>query len=178
VRMDAVRAQLEEREYDRCNTLRHTATHCSLQQLYNDTATKPQHAATRCNALQHTTTQCNALQCTAAHPATCCNTYCNTLHYILQHAATHTATRCNTYCNTLQHMSRYELVVMADSTENVTLPKSTRSRNSNFLVQTIYKQYGALSNIGRLAIQSGHNIGRLAIYYQYRACSNTGRAAI
>ena len=48
-----------------CNTLQHTATHCT----------------THCSTLQHTETHCNTLQHTAQHTAAHCNT--------LQHTATH-----------------------------------------------------------------------------------------
>ena len=41
---------------DSCNTLQHTATHCSILQ----------HTVAYCNTLQHTATHCSILQHTAA----------------------------------------------------------------------------------------------------------------
>ena len=75
-----------------CDTLQHTATHCS---------NTLQHTATHCNTLQHTATHCNTLQHTATHCSTlqhtatlnilyeyvrqCCIHMCNTPHSCVQH---------------------------------------------------------------------------------------------
>jgi len=82
---------------DLCNSLQHTATHCS-------TATRSnilKHAATRCNIIVYRSayrllrswTTRGSLQLTATH--------CNTLQHTAAHCSTlqHTETR----CNTLQH---------------------------------------------------------------------------
>jgi len=100
----------------RCNTLQHTATHCSAHTCRPRKtnhriffAILVQHSiCVDCNTLQHTATHthadhvrsidtfflppyCNTLQDTATH--------CNTL----QHTATHCNTLQHAQCNTLQH---------------------------------------------------------------------------
>jgi len=103
-----------------CNTLQHTAPHCTTLlhsappwlhntaarfSLYHaaprcttllHTATRRNHTVVRCNTLQHTATYCNTLQHTATH--------CNTL----QHDATtrwYTATHCSTPQYTAKHFT-------------------------------------------------------------------------
>jgi len=82
---------------ERCNTLQHTATQCSMLQRTIDMARDP---ATHCHALQHTATHCNTLQHTAIY-CTYCLRPCNTLHHTTPHSNTlrHTATPAALYRN-------------------------------------------------------------------------------
>jgi len=90
----------------------HTATQCD----------------TLCDTLQHTAIHCNA-RCRASHGAgQRLSSHCRTLQ--------HAATRCNTLQHTATHCNtRGKDFGITDSTVNTTPPKSTKSRNSNSLVQ-------------------------------------------
>jgi len=90
-----------------CNTLQHTATHCSTLQRAVTHCNTLQHTATHCSTLQRAVTHCNTLQHTATH--------CNTLQHTAVHcnAQQHTATNYNiqqytaTRSNTLQHTATH-----------------------------------------------------------------------
>ena len=87
-----------------CNTLQHTATHCTHCNALQRAGRRHQVCLTNtlqhCNTLQHTTTHFITLQQSATH----CNTlqqsatHCNTLQHTATHynALHHTAAQCNT----------------------------------------------------------------------------------
>jgi len=70
-----------------CNTLQHTATHCSAPQHNATQCNTMQHNATHCNTMQRTATQCNALQHTDKHCNTSAATFRSPSPFSLSHAS-------------------------------------------------------------------------------------------
>ena len=96
-----------------CNTLQHTVTHC--------------------NALQHTATHCNTLQHTATH----CNTHC-VLHCVVSSYISHTSLASARASAQIYYVCiTFSLLWMIFSSEKATSPKSTKSRNSDSLMQIL-----------------------------------------
>ena len=110
--------------YSSHNSLRHTASHCTILQHTATHCSTLQHIAPHCNTLQHTTTHTTTHYSTLQHYATNRNplqhtsaTHFNTLQPVATRriASQHTATYCNTLQRTAAHCNTQVCAIGAQS---------------------------------------------------------------